>query len=101
MIGRRNVTEAATEHPIRTSPPVGSARNSISLIPCLNSSNTARVRVSSASPYIVGSQALQDSGRMLVVVMPTDRRVLVDLLLYLEKNFSILPQEIVGRSPGI
>jgi hypothetical protein len=38
---------------------------------------------------------------MLVVVMPTDRRVLVDLLLYLEKNFSIRPQEIVGRSPGI
>jgi hypothetical protein len=30
--------------------------------------------------------------------MPTDRRALVDLLLYLEKNFSVLPQEFCGRS---
>jgi hypothetical protein len=37
-------------------------------------------------------------GQNLVVVMPTDRRALVDLLLYLEKNFSVLPQEYNGRS---
>ena len=34
----------------------------------------------------------------MVTVMPTDRRALVDLLLYLEKNFSVLPQEFCGRS---
>ena len=34
----------------------------------------------------------------LLSVLPTDRRALVDLLLYLEKNFSILPQEFCGRS---
>ena len=55
MIGPRNVTEAATAQPIRTSPTAGSARNSMSLMPCRNSSNTARVRASSAAPYIVGS----------------------------------------------
>jgi hypothetical protein len=37
-------------------------------------------------------------GRRLVIVVPTDRRALVDLLLYLEKNFSVLPQEFCGRS---
>jgi hypothetical protein len=37
-------------------------------------------------------------GHHLVIVMPTDRRALVDLLLYLEKNFSVLPQEFCGRS---
>jgi hypothetical protein len=37
-------------------------------------------------------------GQNLVTVMPTDRRALVDLLLYLEKNFTILPQEFCGRS---
>ena len=41
---------------------------------------------------------LQDRGRYLVAVMPTDPKALVDLLMYLEKNFSILPQELVGRS---
>ena len=55
MIGPRNVTEAATAQPIRTSPTAGSARNSMSLMPCRNSSNTARARASSAAPYIVGS----------------------------------------------
>ena len=30
--------------------------------------------------------------------MPTERRALVDLLLYLEKNFTVLPQEISDRS---
>jgi hypothetical protein len=37
-------------------------------------------------------------GRHLVVCMPTDPRALVDLLMYLEQNFSVLPQEISGRS---
>ncbi len=50
MIGRRNVTEALVVHPIRTSPCVGSAKTSMSLIPCLNSSNTARVRVKQYIP---------------------------------------------------
>jgi hypothetical protein len=43
-------------------------------------------------------EEMQFRGRALVIVMPTDRRALVDLLLYLEKNFSILPQEFCGRS---
>jgi hypothetical protein len=37
-------------------------------------------------------------GRNLLICMPTERRALVDLLLYLEKNFSVLPQEISDRS---
>jgi hypothetical protein len=43
-------------------------------------------------------EEMQLRGRNLVIVMPTDRRALVDLLLYLQNNFSVLPQEIVGRS---
>jgi hypothetical protein len=43
-------------------------------------------------------EEMQFRGRALVIVMPTDRRALVDLLLYLEKNFSVLPQEFCGRS---
>lgn len=41
---------------------------------------------------------LEFRGRCLLVTMPTDPRGLVDLLMYLEKHFSILPQEIDGRS---
>jgi hypothetical protein len=37
-------------------------------------------------------------GCCLLISMPTDRRTLVDLLMYLEKNFSVLPQEINHRS---
>ncbi len=43
-------------------------------------------------------QEMEYRGRHLVLVMPTERRALVDLLLYLEKNFTILPQEFCGRS---
>jgi hypothetical protein len=43
-------------------------------------------------------EEMQWRGRNLVIAMPTDRRALVDLLMYLEKNFSVLPQEICGRS---
>jgi hypothetical protein len=32
---------------------------------------------------------MQDRGHRLLTCMPTDRRALVDLLFYLEKNFSI------------
>jgi hypothetical protein len=41
---------------------------------------------------------MQESAYHLVVCMPTDPKALVDLLMYLEKHFSILPQEICGRS---
>ena len=37
---------------------------------------------------------MQEAGRNLLIVMPTDLKALVDLLLYLEKNFSLLPPEI-------
>ncbi|QWG16113.1 hypothetical protein KMZ68_13775 [Bradyrhizobium sediminis] len=37
-------------------------------------------------------------GRCLVVSMPTDLRGLVDLTMYLEKHFSILPPEVGGKS---
>jgi hypothetical protein len=46
----------------------------------------------------VAFEEMQLRGRMLLVAMPTDPRGLVDLLMYLEKNFSILPQESCGRS---
>lgn len=36
--------------------------------------------------------------RGLLVCMPTDPRGLIDLLMYLEKHFSILPQEVDGKS---
>jgi hypothetical protein len=38
-------------------------------------------------------QEMQYRGRALVIVMPTEHKALVDLLLYLEKNFGVLPQE--------
>jgi hypothetical protein len=37
---------------------------------------------------------MQEAARHLLVCMPTDLKGLVDLLLYMEKNFSVLPQEI-------
>ncbi|OPH82979.1 hypothetical protein [Nitrobacter vulgaris] len=37
--------------------------------------------------------------RMLLVCMPTDVKALIELLLYLERNFTILPQEI--RHAGV
>ena len=39
-----------------------------------------------------------ESARRLIVVLPTDPKALVDLLMYLEKHFSLLPHEINGRS---
>jgi hypothetical protein len=41
---------------------------------------------------------MQQAARHLVICMPTDPKALVDLLMYLEKNFSILPEEIRGQS---
>jgi hypothetical protein len=37
---------------------------------------------------------LEYCARTLLVVMPTDVKALIELLLYLERNFTILPQEI-------
>ena len=41
---------------------------------------------------------MQHRGRALLSVMSTEHKALVDLLLYLEQNFSVLPQEFCGRS---
>jgi hypothetical protein len=38
------------------------------------------------------------AGHGVVVNAPADPRALVALLMYMEKNFSTLPQEIMGRS---
>jgi hypothetical protein len=43
-------------------------------------------------------EEMQDRPRTLMIWMPTGARPLVDHLLYAEKNFSVLPQEISGRS---
>ena len=44
---------------------------------------------------------MTEAARSLLVVMPTDLKALADLLLYLEKNFSVLPPEIAcGASNG-
>jgi hypothetical protein len=43
-------------------------------------------------------QEMQEAARSLVICMPTSPRALVDLLLYLEKHFTTLPQEVNGRS---
>jgi hypothetical protein len=46
-------------------------------------------------------EVMTEAARRLLVVMPTDLKALVDLLLYLEKNFSVLPPEIAcGVSNG-
>jgi hypothetical protein len=37
---------------------------------------------------------MQDCARMLFIIAPTDLRALVDLLMYLEKNFSTLPATV-------
>jgi hypothetical protein len=39
-------------------------------------------------------EELQEAARNLLICMPTDPKGLVDLLLYLEQNFSVLPAEI-------
>src|SRR5215510_9933292 len=49
------VLAMASVAPIRSSPDVGSARNSMSLTPCRSSSNTATPRLISARPYVVAS----------------------------------------------
>lgn len=41
---------------------------------------------------------LDEAGRMLILSMGTDVKGLIDLLMYMEKHFSVLPQEILGRS---
>jgi len=43
-------------------------------------------------------EEMQQRGRSLVICMPHDPRALVDLLLYLEKNFTTLPLEVDSRS---
>ena len=40
-----------------------------------------------------------EAARRLVIVMPTDRKALCDLTMYLETNFTSLPEEVV-RSTG-
>jgi hypothetical protein len=39
---------------------------------------------------------MQEAARHLIICMPTDPKGLVDVLMYLEKNFSVLPLEISG-----
>jgi hypothetical protein len=43
---------------------------------------------------------MQEAARNLLICMPTDLKGLVDLLLYMEKNFSTLPQEIIHAGNG-
>jgi hypothetical protein len=44
---------------------------------------------------------MTEAARNLLVVLPTSLIALVDLLFYLEKNFSVLPPEIAcGASNG-
>lgn len=43
-------------------------------------------------------EEMQECARSLVICMPTDPRALVDLLMYLERHFTTLPQEVNGRS---
>jgi hypothetical protein len=45
-------------------------------------------------PYRGPYQEMTEAARRLLIVMPTDPKALVDLLLYLEKNFTVLPPEI-------
>jgi hypothetical protein len=45
-------------------------------------------------------QEMQEAARHLLISMPTDSKALVDLLMYLEKNFSILPLELTHGASG-
>jgi hypothetical protein len=45
-------------------------------------------------------QEMQEAARHLLISMPTDPKALVDLLMYLEKNFSILPLELTHGASG-
>jgi hypothetical protein len=41
---------------------------------------------------------MKDAARCLLICTPTDPKGLIDLLLYLEQNFSVLPDEITAGS---
>jgi hypothetical protein len=43
---------------------------------------------------------MQQAARHLLIRMPTDPKGLVDLSMYLEKNFSVLPQEVIHGGSG-
>jgi hypothetical protein len=43
---------------------------------------------------------MTEAARRLLIVMPTEPTAPVDLLFYLEKNFSVLPPEIACASNG-
>jgi len=61
--------------------------------------NLSPVQIDDArTKALLAGAELAECGRSLVVGMPTDLKALVDLLMYLEKHFSLLPQEINGRS---
>jgi len=43
---------------------------------------------------------MQEAARNLLICMPTDPKGLIDVLMYLEKNFSVLPQEVFSSHNG-
>ncbi|MCA1512176.1 hypothetical protein [Bradyrhizobium sp. NBAIM01] len=43
-------------------------------------------------------EEMREAANNLLLVMPTELTALIDLLLYLERNFSILPTEIIHAS---
>ena len=55
MMAETKLAASGAVLPIRTSPAVGSERNSMSLTPCRNSSKAAWLRLSMARPYSVSS----------------------------------------------
>lgn len=57
----------------------------------------AQIEEARNAALLAGAE-LSDRGRSLLVVLPTDPRGLVDLLMYVEKHFSLMPPEINGRS---
>jgi hypothetical protein len=64
--------------------------------------NLPEATIEEAYPLrLAAHNELEYPGRHLLICMPTDRRALVDLLLYLEKNFTILPQEMCGQLAGV
>ena len=44
-------------------------------------------------------QKMGEAARNPLICMPTDLKGLVDLLMYLGKNFSVLPQEVTYGTP--
>ncbi|MCV0385867.1 MAG: hypothetical protein K5821_05470 [Nitrobacter sp.] len=73
----------------------------VAWIAAAESANLPAVQIEAAKQDLVKLHAeVDDCARMLLIVMPTDVKGLIELLLYLERNFTVLPQAITYNGGG-